>query len=132
MTDTIGLLAGAILLLFRARCGLLLENLALLQQLAALKRRHPKPRLTLSDKLFWVVARRVWSRWKQPLIVVTPETVVCWHSVGFRPAVRSLMIAVIRTSFERPWQNGVAERWIASCCPDLLAHVIAVNERHLK
>ena len=86
MTDTIGLLAGAILRLFRARRGLLLENLALRQQLAALKRRHPKPRLTLLDKLFWVVARRVWSGWKQSLIVVARETVVRWRRAGFRLA----------------------------------------------
>jgi transposase InsO family protein len=38
----------------------------------------------------------------------------------------------VRTSFESPWQNGVAERWVKSCRRDLLDHVIAVNERHLK
>ena len=38
----------------------------------------------------------------------------------------------VRTSFESPWQNGVAERWIESCRRDLLDHIIAVNERHLK
>ena len=38
----------------------------------------------------------------------------------------------VRTSFESPWQNGVAERWVESCRRDLLDHVIAVNERHLK
>jgi putative transposase len=38
----------------------------------------------------------------------------------------------IRTSFESPWQNGVAERWVESCRRDLLDHVVAVNERHLK
>jgi transposase InsO family protein len=31
-----------------------------------------------------------------------------------------------------PWQNGVAERWVASCRRELLDHVIALNERHLK
>jgi CheY-like chemotaxis protein len=35
-------------------------------------------------------------------------------------------------AFESPWQNGVAERWVESCRRDLLDHVIAVNERHLK
>jgi putative transposase len=30
-------------------------------------------------------------------------------------AVRSLRITPIRTSFESPWQNGVAERWVESC-----------------
>ena len=38
----------------------------------------------------------------------------------------------IQTSFESPWQNGVAERWVASCRRDLLDHIIAVNEGHLK
>jgi transposase InsO family protein len=47
-------------------------------------------------------------------------------------AVRSLKISPVRTSFKSPWQNGVAERWVESCRRDLLDHVIAVNERHLK
>jgi transposase InsO family protein len=47
-------------------------------------------------------------------------------------AVRSLKMSPVRTSFESPWQNGVAERWVESCRRDLLDHIIAVNERHLK
>jgi len=47
-------------------------------------------------------------------------------------AVRSLSIHPVRTSFESPWQNGTAERWVGSCRRDLLDHVIALNERHLK
>src|SRR5260370_5544291 len=47
-------------------------------------------------------------------------------------AVRSRMVNPVRTSFESPWQNGVAERWIGSCRRDLLDHIIAVDERHLK
>jgi putative transposase len=42
-------------------------------------------------------------------------------------AVRSLKIRPVRTSFESPWQNGVAERWVESCRHDLLEHIIAVN-----
>jgi|SRR5580658_5015561 hypothetical protein len=53
------LLFGMLVRLFRGRQSLLLENLALRQQLVALKRRHPRPSLGLFDKLFWVVARRV-------------------------------------------------------------------------
>jgi putative transposase len=60
------------------------ENLVLRQQLAVLKRRHPRPSLGLFDKLFWVVVRRFWSEWRQALIIVTPETVVRWHRTGFR------------------------------------------------
>jgi len=47
-------------------------------------------------------------------------------------AVRSLKMRPVRTSFESPWQNGVAERWVESCRRELLDHVIAVDERHLK
>ena len=281
---------GTLVRLLRARRSLLLENLALRQQLAVLKRRHPRPRIGWLDKLFWVAVRRFWAEWKKSLIVVTPETVVRWHRAGFRlywrlisrartqvgrrptskevrelifrmvaenptwgaprihgellmlgfdlsertisrwmkraprdpepaklwgaflrnhreaiaamdffaaptitfgvlycffvishdrrrilhfnvtkhptsswiiqqlreafpfesaskflifdrdakyglevpVAVRCLKINPMRTSFESPWQNGVAERWVESCRRDLLDHVIAVNERHLK
>ncbi len=54
------------------------------QQLAILKQRHPQPHFTASDLLFWVVLRRFWSRWKQALILVQPETVVRWHRAGFK------------------------------------------------
>jgi putative transposase len=281
---------GVLVRVFRSRGELVLENLALRQQLAVLKRRHPRPRLDLFDKLFWVIARQIWSTWKEALIVVRPETVVRWHRAGFRfywrlisrvrkPAgrrriskevrdlifrmvgenpswgaprihgellmlgidlsertisrrmkrapkdpeaarrwlaflryhreaiaamdfftvptitfdflycffvishgrrrilhfnvtkhptslwivqqlreafpfesaprfvifdrdakyglevfavARSLGMSPVRTSFESPWQNGVAERWIESCRRDLLDHIIAVNEHHLK
>jgi hypothetical protein len=284
----IGLFLGTLVRLLRARRSLLLENLALRQQLAVLKHRHPRPRLDLLDKLFWVAIRRFWSPWQQSLIAVTPETVVRWHRGGFRlywkliskvrmpigrrqtsrevrelifrmvvqnptwgaprihgellmlsfevsertvsrwmkqapqdlepakrwltflrnhreaiaamdfftvptitfgvlycffvishdrrrilqfnvtkhptsswiisqlreafgsaprflifdrdakyalevpTAVRSLGVSPVRTSLESPWQNGVAERWVGSCRRDLLDHIIAVDERHLK
>ena len=47
-------------------------------------------------------------------------------------AVRAMGSQPTRTSFQSPWQNGVAERWVGSCRRDLLDHVIALNERHLK
>src|SRR5882672_3411025 len=290
MIGAIGLLIGAFLRLFRPRRILLLENLALRQQLAVFKRRHPRPQLAAFDKLFWVLARRFWSGWKRALVIVSPETVVRWHRSGFviywrlisrarrvigrkriskemrdlifrmvvenptwgaprihgellmlgfdvsertisrwmkraprdrkrakcwlaflrnhreamaafdffmaptitfsmlycffvishdrrrilhinvtkhptsvwivqqlreafpfesaprflifdrdgkygvevPAAVRSLKMRAVRTSFESPWQNGVAERWVESCRRDLLDHIIAVNERHLE
>ena len=284
------LFLGSILRVFRRRSSLLLENLALRQQLAVLKRRHPRPQIKSSEKLFWVLARQFWMGWKEALIVVSPETVVRWHRAGFAmywraisrvrgvtgrkhipkevrnlifrmvaenptwgaprihgellmlgfdfsertisrwmkraprnpepakrwlaflrnhreaiaamdfftaptitfrvlycffvighdrrrilhfnvtrhptsqwvvqqlreafpfetaprflmfdrdgkygsevlAAIRSLRVSPVRTSFESPWQNGVAERWVESCRRDLLDHVIAVNARHLK
>src|SRR5712692_8404876 len=291
MFDLFRLWFGAILCIFRNRRSLLLENLALRQQLAVLKRKHPRPKLGPLDKLFWVLARRFWSQWKESLLLVIPETVVRWHQAGFKlywamlckvrtrvgggrrisrqirelifqmvaenphwgaprihgellmlgfevsettisrwmrrapkspqpakrwlaflrnhreaiaamdfftvptftfnvlycffiishdrrrvlhfnvtqhpasiwlvqqlreafpyqwaprflifdrdakyglevpVAVLSIAIRPIRTSFRSPWQNGIAERWVESCRRDLLDHVIAINESHLK
>jgi transposase InsO family protein len=275
---------------FRTRRNLLLENLVLRQQLTVLKRKRPRPRIAALDKLFWVLARRFWSGWKQALIVVTPDTVIRWHRAGFAlywraisrarrvfgrktiskevrdlifrmvkenptwgaprihgelqmlgfdvsertisrwmrraprnpepakrwhtllrnhreaiaamdfftvptitfgvfycffvighdrrrilhfnvtrhptslwviyqlreafpyetaprflifdrdakygaevpAAIRSMKIKCVRASFESPWQNGVAERWVQSCRRDMLDHVIALNEAHLR
>jgi putative transposase len=68
----------------RSRQSLLVENLALRQQLAVFKRQHSRPRLAVVDKLFWVVLRRFWSSWISALIVVSPDTVVRWHRAGFQ------------------------------------------------
>jgi transposase InsO family protein len=54
------------------------------------------------------------------------------YGVEVPAAVQSLKMRAVRTSFESPWQNGVAERWVESCRRDLLDHIIAVNEGHLK
>ena len=58
--------------------------MALRQQLAVLKRRRARPKLSAFDKLFWVLACRFWTDWKRSLLVVTPETVVRWHRAGFQ------------------------------------------------
>src|ERR1022692_4110024 len=84
MFELLRLWFGALLRIFHIRGSLMLENLALRQQLAVLKRRHPKPRLGPFDKLLWVVASRFWSSWKNTLLLVSPETVVRWHRAGFR------------------------------------------------
>ena len=61
-----------------------LEILALRQQVAVLKRKRPRPPLSWSDRLFWIVLRRFWSGWKDVLAIVKPDTVVAWHRAGFR------------------------------------------------
>jgi putative transposase len=37
-----------------------------------------------------------------------------------------------RTSVQAPWQNGIAERWVGSVRREILDHVIALNEPHLR
>jgi len=84
MFDLVQLWFGSLLCVFRDRRSLMLENLALRQQLVVLKRKHPRPKLGPLDKLFWVLARRCWSQWKGALLIVLPETVVRWHRAGFK------------------------------------------------
>jgi len=47
-------------------------------------------------------------------------------------SIRAMNIEPVRTSVGCPWQNGVAERWVGSCRRELLDHVVAINESHLK
>src|SRR6266852_9217845 len=117
MIRAIGLLVGAFLRLFRTRRWLLLENLALRQQLAALKRRHPRPRLTALDKFFWVFTRRFWSGWKQALIVVSPETVVRWHRSGFALYWRAISSA----------RQVIGRKRISKEVRDLIFRLVAEN-----
>jgi hypothetical protein len=55
---------GGVTGFFRSRQNLLLEHLALRQQITVLKRRHSRPKLSALDKLFWLLGRKFWSAWK--------------------------------------------------------------------
>ena len=76
-------LLGWMVSAFRSREDLVLENLALRQQLLALHAQRPRRRLTALHQLFWVALQTFWSGWRKPLILVTPRTVVNWHRAGF-------------------------------------------------
>ena len=78
------ILAGALRSTIRTHRELALENLALRQQVAVWKARQPRPQLTATDRIFWVVLSRLWKNWRSSLEVVRPETVVRWHRHGFR------------------------------------------------
>ena len=77
-------LLGALRSALRTRADLALENLALRQQLANFKRTSGRPRLRKSDRAFWLVLSRLWSRWVSVLVIVKPDTVARWHRAGFR------------------------------------------------
>ena len=84
MIRWLGILFGTLTSSVRTHRELALEDLALRQQLAVWKARQPRPRLTATDRLFWVVLSRFWTSWRHSLQVVRPETVVRWHRQGFR------------------------------------------------
>ena len=71
-------------LLLLSRSQLILENLALRQQLAVLSRQRPRPPLRHRDRLFWVCLAKLYSGWRSALVWVQPETVIHWHRQGFR------------------------------------------------
>jgi putative transposase len=70
--------------IFAGKADLALENLALRQQLAALKRKQPRPRLDDFDRAFWAAMKGQFANWADALVIVKPETVVRWHKEAFR------------------------------------------------
>src|SRR5229473_6590875 len=77
-------LLGALRPAVRTHRNLALENLALKQQLALLRRRSKRPRFGSLDRAFWVWLSRRWAGWREALHIVRPETVIRWHRKGFR------------------------------------------------
>lgn len=98
---------GAVL---KERRDLALENLALRQQLAVLKRSQSRLKIKQRDRVFWIWLSRTWSGWRATVIIVKAATVVGWHrrsfkrywtklsqhEVGGRPAVSSQVRDLIR------------------------------------
>ena len=85
------LLFGSVRAALHSRADLVIENLALRQQLAVLARSGRRGRVTGADRLFWVTLRRLWARWSDVLVFVKSETVIQWHraasastGLGFR------------------------------------------------
>lgn len=64
--------------------GVVLENLALRQQLSIYKRKHKRPRFVDRDRWFWVTLSVLWKDWRRALVVVHPDTVVRWQRERFR------------------------------------------------
>ena len=81
---TLTLLVVLARLLFRSRLELVVENLALRQQLAVFKQKRSRPRLRPADRYFWLLLRQAWPRWASALLLVQPDTVVGWQRQGFR------------------------------------------------
>ena len=75
MMKTLMTLILSILFGFEKTTDLALENLALRQQVAIMKRSTKRPRLRDRDRLFWILLSRFWRNWKEQLIVVKPETI---------------------------------------------------------
>ena len=70
--------------LFKSQRQLVLENLALRQQVTMLRQSVKRPHAAMADKLFWIFYSRYVDSWRQMLCSLHPDTVVRWHRHGFR------------------------------------------------
>jgi len=111
MLSTLGLLSVLFVRSFRSRHNLLLENLALRQQLAVLKQSNTQPRFSAPDRFFWV----------------QPDTVVRWHRAGFKlywrwisrhrtkvgrkPTSKELCALIFKMVAENPTWGSAAYSW---------------------
>ena len=68
----------------RSRGSVVLENLALRQQLATYARGRKRPQLEPEERSFWVALSRLWRGWSSALVVVKPATVISWHRQAAR------------------------------------------------
>src|SRR5256712_1294859 len=99
-----------VLRLFPFLCGghrqLAVENLALRQQLAVYKRTTARPKLRTTDRLFfWIWLARIWAGWRQPLVIVTADTVLRWQRRRFREYWSKLSWPFDRRSPGRPCRD---------------------------
>jgi len=79
MLEPLIVVVRAFTLALRGHRELVLENLALRQQLAALRRTTKRARFRTCDRLFWMALARSWRNWRRALIAVQPDTVIRWH-----------------------------------------------------
>src|SRR5262245_3263310 len=78
MLEVLSVVVRALALALRGHRELVLENLALRQQLSAFHR-TTRCLLRARDRLLWMVLARSRQNWRKALIVVQPDTVVHWH-----------------------------------------------------
>jgi len=58
--------------------------LALRHQLGVYRRTCRRPCIRAHDRIFWSWLSRVWSGWRETLVIVRPETVIAWRRKKFR------------------------------------------------
>jgi len=84
MTKWLSILLHSLISFFRTHRDLAFENLLLRQQLAVMKKAGSRPRISGSDRRFWIYVSGIWPRWRDALHIVQPDTVVRWHRNRFR------------------------------------------------
>ena len=102
----------ALALGLRGHRELVLENLALRQQLMAMKRANSRPRLQARDQLFWIALRRIWTNWRMAVVLCDQRPSwagIARGSAGDGPYAQHLERTAVRPSLERSAPSSV--RW---------------------
>jgi len=106
------------MLIFKDKEELAVEVVALRQQLGMFLTKKEKPKITDFERAFLVAIKCIFSKWKNLLVVVKPETVVKWQqrrfksywrrisahkTLGRKPIDRELRQLIKRMRFENHW-----------------------------
>ena len=75
---------GTLADLARSKAELIAENALLRQQLIILKRQVKRPACTKRDRILLLLLARSVRAWKQPILIIQPETLLRWHRELFR------------------------------------------------
>jgi len=84
LTEILIILTTLLKTIFKSRNDLIIENLALRQQLSTYKAKKIKPIIKERDRSFWIALKNSWSTWADTLIIVKPETVIHWQKRLFK------------------------------------------------
>src|SRR6202040_3225824 len=84
MLTALMMLLRSIGLICSGHRAVVLENLALRQQLTVVTRTVKRPQLRSTDRLFWILLAKGWRDWCSALVIVQPDTVVRWHRQWLR------------------------------------------------
>jgi transposase InsO family protein len=79
-----GIVRGLVADLTRTRQELLAENAFLRQQLLVAARRLKRARFRATDRALLVALAATFTRWRDALVLVKPETLLRWHRQGFK------------------------------------------------
>lgn len=90
MIEFIRLCAGFLVALLKSRAALQTENLALRHQLCVYQRSVKRPKVRSADRILWSLLAKTWTRWKDALIFVKPDTVIRWQRKRFNEHWRRL------------------------------------------
>ena len=107
--------ARAIRAMCRRRADLVIENLALRQQVAVLKKERRRPLLDNADRAFWVALRQSWPGWASRFVIVNADTVARWNRDRFR---RYWAKISRRRYLGRPRVDGEIRRLIRTMAQD--------------